>query len=200
MNWIGLTGGIGTGKTTVAEIIQTFGLAVIDADQLSQSILQNLEKQVLSTFGQTYLDQYGKPDRKKIASLVFNDSKKRKQLEDLIYPALAVRVEKEKTRLKKEGHTFSFYDVPLLFEANLNNQFNKIINVHCPLKLQWKRLKNRDHLTDQEILSRLNAQLSNSLKNRFSHYIIANISDKKTLEAQVKAMLNWLKKTHHAQV
>ena len=139
MQWIGLTGGIATGKSTAAEILRKLGYPVIDADAVSRQAVgpgtMGLQE-VVRTFGQDVLLADGSLDRKKMATAVFDNPQLREKLEIILHPLIQAEVARQRQELEKNGHQLAIYDVPLLFEKNLDNQFDQIILVYAPEAVQ----------------------------------------------------------------
>jgi dephospho-CoA kinase len=196
MKWIGLTGGIGTGKSTAAKYLRDFGVAVIDADELARQVVKKNSpglRAILELFGPEILTPSGELNRSHLGKIVFSDAKKRADLERILHPLIQELKAKEKVRLDKEGHLIAFYDVPLLFEKNLQNDFEATVLVTCDPEIQRERLKNRDQLTDQEIEQRVKAQMPLSEKMKLATYVILNngsLAELKNNVAQVLSEIN----------
>lgn len=177
MRWIGLTGGIGTGKSTVSELFRSKGVPVADADQIAHQLVQPGKpglKAVLQLFGNKVLKSDGSLDRKKLGQLVFQDKKALLQLEAILHPLVKEQVQKLRDDFAKQGHIFAVYDVPLLFEKNLQDQFDKIVLVYADPQVQFERILKRDHLSKDEINKRLNAQIPQDEKKQKADFVIDN--------------------------
>ncbi|MEI7974160.1 MAG: dephospho-CoA kinase [Bdellovibrio sp.] len=193
--WIGLTGGIASGKSTVAEILRAQGCPVIDADALARLVvspgseaLALIEKK----FGSEFLDSEGSLNREKMGSLIFSDPQARQQLECIVHPW----VQKECQRLKQvylaQGAVLIFYDVPLLFEKQMQDQFDSVVLVSAREDLQRQRLKLRSNLQENEISNRLAAQMLLSAKEATADFVIPNnttLEDLKTKTLEVLQLL-----------
>lgn len=194
MKWIGLTGGIASGKSTVAQILKDQGLPVVDADQIAKAVVELSQPgfgQVVDHFGKTILKPDGSLDRKKLGQMVFTDPTKLLELEKILHPLVQTETLKQKQSFEKNGHAFAFYDVPLLFEKNLEGQFDAIVVVASSEDLQKMRMKSRDSLSDVEISDRLKSQIPISSKIKKATWVIQNDG---TLEDLRKETLEVLKK------
>ena len=192
MKWIGLTGGIATGKSTVKKLIEGLGFPVIDADQIAHELTgigASGYVKIQNQFGQKVLNSDLTLNRKALGQIVFNYLAQRNILENLLHPLIQAEVQNRKNILTAQGQKICFYDVPLLFEKNLQNQFDLIILVWCDLKLQKHRLRSRNHLSGEDVDSRLAAQIQMGYKIKKSHYCLDNTSDLSSLEKQVKHLL-----------
>lgn len=183
---IGLTGGIATGKSTVTAYLKEKGYTVIDTDMISHEALSDhsIFTKCLSKIFDVV--DHGHVDRKKLGDIVFNDSAKRKQLEDLLHPYI-----KEETikRIQACSDDMIFIDVPLLFEAHFDTLCDISVTVICDDDIQLERLMKRDHLSKEEALSRINAQMSLKDKIALSDYIITNNGSLEELYKQVEEIL-----------
>ena len=192
MKWVGLTGGIASGKSTVAEILRNLGYVVIDADIQSRLASQPGTpgfKEIVQTFGEEILSSGGEIDRRKLGMIVFSDKKKRDQLESILHPRIQDSVRKEKARLSKEGIHLAFYDIPLLFEKNLEKQFDLTVLVLATPGKQVERMRTRNSLTEDEIRLRLNSQLPMFEKEKRADVIISNNGSLEELRIGVEAFL-----------
>ncbi len=195
MKWIGLTGGIATGKSTVKKLIEGLGYPVIDADLISHLVTQNGEfgyEKVVSQFGNSVLNPDGTLNRKSLGQIVFNDSEKRLQLESILHPLIQLEVMKQKKTHAQNNVSLCFYDVPLLFEKNLEKNFDRVILVWCDPQIQKLRLATRNHLTEDEVQSRLSAQTEMAFKIRNADHCIDNSTDIAALDKQVQCLVRTL--------
>lgn len=193
MLWIGLTGGIASGKSTVAQLFKGRGVPVVDADLIAKQVVgpgTSGLKAVLDRFGAQFENSVGELDRRALGAHVFQDPKALSDLEDLLHPLVQEEVQQQKSRAEKKGSPFAIYDVPLLFEKNLQQQFDGVITVVSSLGSQKLRMKNRDGLSDEQIENRLRAQLPMQEKILRSRWLIENDSDLKNLEFQFEKVFN----------
>jgi dephospho-CoA kinase len=173
---VGLTGGVATGKSTVARMFKQCGAVVIDADLLARDVVKPGKpawRAIVTLFGKTVLNPDRSLDRQALGSIVFRNRTKRRLLERIIHP----RVAREQQRLvrrvaKRKPHAVVIYEVPLLFEAGVDKRVDKIIVVTADRETQIMRLKKRNHLSRAEALRRIQAQMSLSKKVRLADIVI----------------------------
>jgi dephospho-CoA kinase len=195
MKWIGLTGGIASGKSTVSKLLKAFGHPVVDADEIAKTMVQPGSaglKAVASHFGAQVLETDGSLNRKKLGALVFANTVKLAELESILHPLIKAEAARQRGLLAAKNNPFAFYDVPLLFEKKMEAQFDLILLVSCQERLQRERMKARDGLTDSEISNRLSAQIPMSSKESKANYVIRNDSSLADLEIQVREFLREL--------
>lgn len=196
MRWIGLTGGIASGKSTASDFIRQQGIPVVDADEIARQVVRPGTAGlalVLSQFGPSVADSTGQLDRKKLGQLIFSDKEKRAQLEKILHPLIQQEVAIQRHNLEKKGLPFAFYDIPLLFEKKMQNAFDLIVVVSTTKELQMQRMKNRDGLLDSEIETRLRAQIPLSEKESQADFVIQNQGKKQEIEIQIKSLLEKLR-------
>ncbi len=177
MKWIGLTGGIATGKSTVTGLIESRGFSVIDADQISHELTQISEpgyQEILSHFGADILDPSFRLDRKKLGEIIFSSPAQKKILENILHPLIQDRVQELKEFYKLKGKSVLFYDVPLLFENNLSEQFDAVLMIWCQPEIQVMRLINRNSLSQGQAEQRIMSQMPLSEKIKKATYCIDN--------------------------
>jgi len=162
MTWIGLTGPLACGKSTVHRLLLQFeSVYVIDADAWARKALaprSPLVEKVLQHFGPAVTESGGELDRKKLAQLVFADEKEKKWLEALIHPWVREQVAEEKKQAIHQGYRWIFYDVPLLFEKSLESQFELILLVACYPDVQIHRASTYRGWSETETQQRLRHQ------------------------------------------
>jgi dephospho-CoA kinase len=174
---IGITGTIGSGKSTVGRVLADAGVPVIDTDAIVHELLngdREVQKAVVERFGPAVLLPGEKPaiDRTKLGRLVFEDESARRDLERIVHPAVIQQFRKKARELS--DHPLVAVLVPLLFEAGISGEFDEVWTVVTDEPTLRQRLKQRDHVTDTEIDLRLWAQLPQSEKARRSHRVIDN--------------------------
>ena len=196
MRWMGLTGGIATGKSTVSNWLKAHGYAVIDADELARLVVapgSDGIRQILSQFGAEVLDEDGNLDRRKLGAVVFADREKLVELENIIHPLVQAQVQSLRDRYQREGRDFVFYDVPLLFEKNLQGQFDQVIVIAANESVQKERMRARDGLSENQIQNRFNSQVPMSEKIQKADYVIENNGTRAELEQKLADLLKNLK-------
>lgn len=195
MKWIGLTGGIATGKSSVAKIIRDLGLPVIDADSLAREVVlagsPGLQA-VVTAFGPEILRVDGSLDRSKLGRIIFSDPVQRDRLEKILHPLIQEKKNNERRRLENEGVELAFYDVPLLFEKKLQADFDKTVLVYCSRPEQIERLVQRDQLSEVEAEQRLSSQLPIDAKLKLADYVISNREGMNELRDNTEAMVREL--------
>ena len=188
---IGLTGGIATGKSTVSKMFVERGAILIDADQIAREVVlpgSETLKRVAERFGQAVLLDNGELNRKKLGEIIFNDPKARKDLEAIMHPAIRQRMRQKKEQAERENpDKLVVLDVPLIYESNIQDQFDEVVLVYVPEPLQLKRLMARDGLTEEEARKRLRAQISIEEKKRLADYVIDNSGTLENTRRQVDA-------------
>jgi dephospho-CoA kinase len=185
MIWLGLTGGVASGKTTVANFFREKGVPIIDADRLAHTALARNKDKIVNYFGRDILGPTGDIDRKALGLKVFNSTDKLKFLESLIHPFVQKKTEEKKSLFKAAGHKMAIYDVPLLFENELQDKFDKVIVVYVPESLSLKRLMKRNSLSQEEAKSRLASQMDIEKKKKKADIVIDNKGDLDELKTQV---------------
>lgn len=189
---IGLTGGIGSGKSTVAKYIEAQQIPVYIADDEAKKIMdkKSVIKEVQSIFEETILDENKKLDRKKIASIVFQNPEKLDQLNKVIHPKVK---EHFKNWLRKHKNApFVVKEVAILFETGGNIDCDKVILVTAPEEIKMKRILEREEITKEEIIKRMKNQLSDDEKAKKSDFIVRNIQLNDTF-VQIDEILKILK-------
>lgn len=181
---IGLTGGFGTGKSTVAHLFEELGAYVIDADQLAHEALlkgSDVFLQVVKLFGPSILSASGEIDRQKLAETIFKDPKQRKKLEALIHPYVFRRMEEQISQA--EEHVV-ILEVPLLFETGLDQRCDQVIVVDASDAAASERLKERG-FSDQQRQARQAVQMLMDKKKKQAHFLINNNGSLKATKQQV---------------
>ena len=170
---VGLTGGFGVGKSSVAQRFKNFGAEVIDADQIAHDAMKKgspIFDPIIELFEEALHPGGKKMDREKIAEIVFSNSKKRKELEAIIHPYVYKKI---KERIEASERPVILVEVPLLFEAGFETLCDKVVVVTCNSTVKMKRLKNKK-FTEQEVRARERAQMAEALKAQKGHFIIDN--------------------------
>lgn len=183
----GLTGGIASGKSTVAEQFRAGGVHVINADDLARRAVGAGSAglaAVQARFGDGVIGPSGELDRKRLAALVFNDAAALQDLNAIVHPRVAELLQAEVLALSTAGHALVCYEVPLLFENKLESKFAPVVLVAASEALQLERASRRDGSNDEETRARIRAQLPLAAKLARADIVIHNDSDLPTLRAR----------------
>jgi dephospho-CoA kinase len=189
---VGLTGGIASGKSTVAKILTELGAANVDADMLSREVVapgHDGWKEIVATFGRDVLQADQNLDRQKLRTLIFNNPDARKQLEAIIHPRVRALAERRIREHGEAGYSVVVYEVPLLFEGNLQEWLRPVILVASNVDIQRQRLQRRDGLDATAAQKHIDAQMSLEDKRKLADYVIENDGSLADLESQVRAVL-----------
>ena len=187
MKWIGLTGGIASGKTTVANLLKEQAVPIIDADQIAHQALKVHHDKIVSYFGSDILDERNRIDRSKLGKKVFSNEKQRKLLEGIVHPFVQAKVDEKKRLLASVGTKWAVYDVPLLYENKMEKQFDHILFVYAPKDVCLERLMERNGLTKAQAEQRIAAMMDIEIKKQKSHDVIENTGDFDELKGKVLA-------------
>lgn len=188
---IALTGGIATGKSTVASLLALNGMRVIDADTISHQILDASYEWVRETFGEEYVKPNNKVDRPKLGSYIFQTPKAKKTLEDFLHPKIKAEIEKQ----SEKQDTFKFpylIDIPLFFENN-NYDIKESVVVYTPADIQLERFIKRNGYSQEESRRRIASQLPIEEKKRRATWVIDNSKDLKHLQNEVEKFVEKIK-------
>ena len=170
---IGLTGGIGSGKSTVARIFEVLGIPVYYADAVSKRLMtenEELKKQIINAFGEgAYAD--GILNRKYLAAEVFDKSQKLVLLNSLVHP---VTLQDAAVWMKKQQAPYAIKEAALIFESGSQKQLDYVIGVKAPAELRIKRTMERDRITKEQVNARMARQMDEEEKMRLCHYVIIN--------------------------
>lgn len=172
---IGITGGIGSGKTTACKVFQLLGVPVYYADEEAKKLLDEnpeVKKSIVETFGNEVTDDKGRIDRKKLAALVFNNKEHLEKLNNIVHPAVAKHFED----WLKNNHTAKYIlkEAAILFESGAYKITDKVITVVAPLELKIVRAMQRDNTDRLTIEQRIKNQLGDEEKIKRSQFIIQN--------------------------
>lgn len=192
---IGLTGGIATGKSTVADMMKKEQIPVIDADILAREAVAKEKpafKKIIEAFGKDILMESGELNRVKLGSIVFADEQKRQLLNQIIHPEVRKEMVNQRDDLIQSGHKLVVLDIPLLFESDLEHFVDYILVVSASEELQLDRLMKRNHLSEEQARNRINAQLPLEEKKKKADAVIDNSGEISETKAQLYRILNKL--------
>ncbi|MEP7164141.1 MAG: dephospho-CoA kinase [Ferruginibacter sp.] len=176
---IGITGGIGSGKTTVAKIFEVLGIPVYYADDAAKKLMnedESLQQNIIEHFGSAIFENK-QLNRARLASIVFNDPEKLALLNSIVHPVTIADADKWMKRLAKSGEKETAYaikEAALLFESGAQKKLDHVIGVHAPYKLRLQRAMLRDKLSKAEVESRMERQMDETKKMNLCNFIITN--------------------------
>lgn len=193
---IGITGGIGSGKSTVGSMLKEMGAAFIDADKVGHRLLRNdeaLKKRIVEQFGQGILTEAGDIDRKRLAAIVFNDAAALRCLNEVTHPAINRAVGVEVAALKAEGYRVVVIEAPLLVEAGWTRETDVIWLTEAPPEVVLQRLVEKMGYTEAEGRARIAAQTSNEERRRYASEVIDTDTSLEELRDRVAGLWRRLK-------
>lgn len=189
---IGLTGGIASGKSTVAKLLAARGAALVDADQLSRQVVepgQPALAELVARFGAAILTTEGRLDRKRLGAIAFADPAARADLNRIVHPRVQAASAQAIAAWADAGANVVFYEAPLLVENNAHAHLAALVVVAVPEEVQHARLIERDQLTPEEAHARIHAQLPLADKRAAATWVVENTGDRAALEAEVGALV-----------
>lgn len=189
---IGLTGSIASGKSTIAHRIATYGIKIIDADQIAREVVEIGEPaydKIVDTFGHSILHADQSIDRVKLGDIIFNDKEQRKALNAIVHPAIRKEMLHQRDLSVNAGEKAVILDIPLLFESKLTHFVEKILVVSVEPAIQIERLMERNTLTREEAESRIASQIPVQEKEALADAVISNNGSKEDSYEQLDAIL-----------
>ncbi|MCS7090025.1 MAG: dephospho-CoA kinase [Verrucomicrobiota bacterium] len=192
MKRIGLTGGVGMGKSTVAAIFERCGVSVLDTDQLAREVVepgQPAWSEIVEAFGREVLDASGRLRRAELARLVFADPELRRRLEAITHPRIRDRWQARMSEWQREGRAEALVVIPLLFETGAEGELDCVVCVACTSATQRDRLRARGW-SDEEINGRISAQWAIEEKMARAHYVIWTEGALSATQGQVRKLLD----------
>ena len=196
MRRVALTGGIATGKSHVLAQLAKLGAPTIDADKLACYVVApgtSGLKAVVDRFGEDVLDQTGALDRRKLGSIVFSDPVARRDLEDIIHPAVRRAIDEWFASLDDVRPGFAVADIPLLYETARHREFDAVIVTACDPNTQLTRIMSRDGISEAEARARIAAQLPLNEKTRRADYVINTDGSFEETSRQVREVFEQLR-------
>jgi dephospho-CoA kinase len=187
---VGLTGGIGCGKSTVARIFADFNIPVLDADETAHRLVEKGRPaldQIQQEFGPAILNPDGSLNRQNLREIVFSDLKQKQKLESILHPLVYKTLQAE---LEQLSAPYCIISIPLLFETNMTGFVDRILVIDCPVEAQIERVKNRDNLTVERIQSIIDNQVSRVHRKAKAEDLIDNSASDYRLAEQVKKLHN----------
>ena len=193
MRHLALTGGIGSGKSTVAKFFAERGATIIDADAISRSVMepgQQVLAEVVETFGQQLLDDAGRLDRQALANIVFNDDEARQKLNAIVHPAVRAesKRQREQALAADPEHAVIIQDIPLLVETGQASSYDGVIVVHADQATRLKRLVESRGMNADDAHARIAAQATDEQRAAVADWLIDNSGSLENTAAQVEAV------------
>lgn len=193
---VGLTGGIGSGKSTVSAILKNNKFKIIDADNVAKEVLEK-NPQILDTvrveFGAVFFDWRGEFRRKEFGNHIFRFPKQRVKYEQIIMPYIKKHIENELEDYKKKKEKIVILDAPTLIENKMHEEMDYVILVCADNSVQIRRVMERDKLSKVEAVSRINSQMSMEEKKEYANILIDNNGDLENTKKQVDDLVKFLK-------
>lgn len=193
---VGLTGGIGTGKSTVSDILKKEKFKVIDADIVAKEVLEKnpvILETVRAQFGAGFFDWRGEFRRKEFGNHIFRFPKQRVKYEGIIMPYIKQSIEDEIKSYEQKGEKIIIIDAPTLIENNLHVEMDYVILVYADNSVQIQRVMSRDKLTKVEAVSRINSQMPMEEKKEYANIIVDNNADLIDTQKQVYDLIDFMK-------
>lgn len=190
---IAITGGIGTGKSSVSTILRLYGYTIVDADKVAHQVLNNNTSSVVELFSESILDEDNQIDRKKLGKIVFGDYVQKKKLEDLLHPKIRDEILSRANQLESYSQYY-FLDIPLFFEVGGKKTYDvaEVLLIYAPKELQLKRIIARDGISQEDAMRRIEAQMDIEQKKLQSENIIKNTKGLKELQEEIEKFLQKL--------
>lgn len=190
---VGLTGGIATGKSTVAQMFKRCGAIIIDADQLARDVVRPGKpawREIVKVFGEGVLNSNRSINRHALGEIVFHNRRKLRRLEHIIHPRVAREQQRLARRIaERSPDALIVYEVPLLFESGAHKRVDKIVVVTADRETQIARLKQRNGLTRTEALRRINNQMPLARKVRRADVVLNGTGDKAVVKQEVRRLI-----------
>ena len=179
---VGITGGMGSGKSTVCNILKNLGVPVFSSDDVGKMLLNNddyLKSQIKKKFDSDMYTSSGTIDRERMARLVFNDPNELKKLNELVHPR--VKAEFDSWCKKNEKKPYVVKEAAILFETGQHKELDKMVTVFCPKEERIRRIIKRDEVTKESVEKRMLHQYSDAERNALADFIIMNDGNEELL-------------------
>ena len=193
---IGLTGGIGSGKSEVSNFLQSWGAYIFDADKESKNIINNnleAQKEIIKEFGSDVIDPNQTINRQKLAKIAFQDEFHQQTLNAIIHPYVFKKINNSFEKIKLENnHNCFVVDAALIYESGADTHMDYVIVVSSLISHRTERVMSRNNITREDFLKRVSLQWSEEDKGNMADYIIQNNSDLESLEKEAKKVFDTL--------
>ncbi|GAB3690662.1 dephospho-CoA kinase [Corynebacterium nasicanis] len=196
MKIIGLTGGIGSGKTSVADLLRSYGLPVIDADQLARDVVapgQPALAELADAFGADILQADGSLDRAQLADRAFRDEAATQRLNDITHPRIMGLRDELIDAARADGEPAVIYDMPLLVEKGQHEDMDLVVVVHVDVDTRIERLVHGRGLDEADVRRRIAAQTTDAARLAVADVVIDNNGPREELEPQVQALVDQIR-------
>ncbi len=183
---VGLTGGIGSGKSTVSDLFKQLTIPIIDADDIAHKLVMPSQKalyRIRQCFGQNYINNDGSLNRAKLREIIFINAEKKLLLESIMHPLVYAEID---LQLNQLSGSYCIISIPLLIETKMQSIIDHILVIDCPMDLQINRVKLRNGLNDSQITAMINSQVSRAERLAHADSVIDNTRDIAFLKQQVK--------------
>jgi dephospho-CoA kinase len=197
MRVFGLTGNFGSGKSTVAGMLRSAGIPVIDSDRLARDVTApggSAYQEVVREFGEGILLADGAIDRRRLGEIVFADPERRRRLEAVTHPAILCAIRQALADLSREGHTVAIVEAALIHESGRKGLFDAVISVYCDEDTMLRRVTERDGISREQAQARVGAQMDAADQVRRSEHVIDNSGTLEETRRQVQRLAGRLGK------
>ncbi|MCH2519541.1 MAG: dephospho-CoA kinase [Dehalococcoidia bacterium] len=195
MSVYGLTGGIGAGKSTVANMFQESGIPVVLADDVGREVASKGSDglaEIVRSFGPDVLDSNGELDRRKLGTLIFNDPDRRRELEAILHPRVRDQSRELFSQLEQAGNQIVVYESALLYETQRHTEMRGVILVTASEGQRIARVRSRDGSEEEAVRQRIKAQMDDEEKRGLADYIIENNGNLQALRREVDSLIEQL--------
>ncbi|WP_428354052.1 dephospho-CoA kinase [Methyloprofundus sp.] len=185
---VGLTGGIGCGKSTVSDLFKHYTIPVIDADEIAYALVvpgQPALKKIQTVFGAACINANGSLNRGLLRESIFQDTEKKQQLENIMHPLVYAEIDRQLNQLTS---AYVIISVPLLLETRMQPLVDHILVIDCPMEMQVNRVKLRDNLSEEQITAIINSQVGRTERLIHADSVIHNTLDMSYLSEQVNTL------------
>ena len=192
---VGLTGNIGCGKSSLSELLMSKNIDVIDADIISREIMYDKEllEIIFYEYGTEIKNNDGTLNRKKLGNIVFNDDDMLIKLNSITHPAIKRKINDRIIDISNQGKNIVVIDAALLIEGKFLDLVDKLVVITCNEEVQLNRVVNRDNMTKEEALKRINSQMKQDEKIKYADYIIDNSKDMNNLKDEFDKLFIYIK-------
>jgi len=194
---IGITGGIGCGKSVVANLLRERGFPIIDADKIAKEIIKTnvtVKNRIIDEFGPDVYAKNGTLDRYRMAEIIFSQPDARKKLNAIVHPFVIDFQNQQLQQYEQKGVAIAGVEAALIFEAHAERHFDVIIVVSAPSSMVIERIHERDDLSISEITNRIQSQMPVAEKIKRADYVVSNDGTIDDLKEKVRQLIDWLSK------